>query len=78
MTMRHADDTIPAMPFYSTAQFAQKLGLSRQTVRIMITKGKLAGQKVGRNYVIDESELSRFKIDKKKKSHRVITTAATE
>jgi len=49
------------MKLLTTKEAAEKLGVTVRRVQAMITNGKLAAQKLGRDYVIDEAELESVK-----------------
>jgi predicted site-specific integrase-resolvase len=44
----------------TTAQAGKALGLSTDTVKIYCNTGKLAGIKIGNNWMIAESEIKRY------------------
>ena len=46
----------------NTTQAAKRLGISARRVLALIGEGKLAAQKVGRDYAIQESALSSVKV----------------
>jgi excisionase family DNA binding protein len=48
---------LPKKDFFSTAEIAKVLGLSRISVFNRIKKGQIPAQKVGRSYVIPRSYL---------------------
>jgi excisionase family DNA binding protein len=41
------------MGYVSTAQAAAILGISTRRVRVLLEKGKLAGRKIGRDWILD-------------------------
>lgn len=45
------------MKAITTKQAAEKLGLSVQRIRALITAGRLPAQKLGRDFVIQENDL---------------------
>ena len=45
---------------YSAPEFAKLVGVSRIAVFKWIRSGKLPAKKIGRNYVIESSDISRF------------------
>ena len=45
---------------YSVREFAQKVGVSRQYVWVLINKGRLTAERIGSYYAIPESELAKF------------------
>ena len=45
----------------STSEAAEKLGVSAIRIRQLIQEGKIKAKKLGRDYVIDESELENVK-----------------
>ena len=44
----------------TTAQVAEKLGVTPRRVRALITSGRLKAKKIGRDYLIDSRDLARF------------------
>jgi excisionase family DNA binding protein len=44
----------------TTAQVAEKLGVSTRRVRALITAGRLRANKLGRDWMIDSRQLDRF------------------
>lgn len=46
------------MKLISSAEAAEKLGVHITRVQVLIREGRLPAQKVGRNYVINEDDLS--------------------
>ncbi len=46
------------MPYLTIPQLAERLGLSRTTVYRYVKAGKIPAIKIGRNYVIDEKQIS--------------------
>lgn len=50
-----------AMELLSTAQAAEKLGVSERRVRQLINEGKLSAHKLGRDFAIEESALETVK-----------------
>jgi excisionase family DNA binding protein len=44
----------------TTAQVAEKLGITPRRVRALITAGRLKGRKIGRDYLVDSRQLDRF------------------
>ena len=49
------------MELLSTAQAAQKLGVSERRVRQLISEGKIVAHKLGRDFAIKESEIENVK-----------------
>ena len=49
------------MELLSTAQAAEKLGVSERRVRQLINEGKLSAHKLGRDFAIEESALDSVK-----------------
>ena len=45
---------------YSAPEFARLVGVSRIAVFKWIKSGKLTAKKIGRNYVIESSDISKF------------------
>ncbi len=45
------------MEFITTSQAAEKLGISQRRVQALITSGRLPAQKIGRDWLIRESDL---------------------
>ena len=50
----------PKVNFYSSTQVADKLNISRQTVFRKIKDGKIKAIKVGKNYKIPTTEVTRI------------------
>jgi excisionase family DNA binding protein len=50
------------MEMLSTLEAAEKLGISSIRIRQLIQDGKIKAKKLGRDYVIEESELENVKI----------------
>jgi excisionase family DNA binding protein len=50
------------MELLSTAQAAEKLGVSERRVRQLISEGKLLAHKLGRDFAIENSALESVKI----------------
>lgn len=48
------------MAYLSTAETAKRLGFSRQHIVVLIERGELRAQKVGRVYIIDERSIVAF------------------
>lgn len=48
------------MPQLSTTEVAERLGVTRQHVSLLIRNGDLKAQKIGRTYVIDERTVAAF------------------
>lgn len=48
------------MAHLSTAETADRLGYTRQHVVVLIERGELKAQKVGRSYIIDERSIEAF------------------
>jgi excisionase family DNA binding protein len=46
------------MKLLTTREAAEKLGVSVRRVQAMVHSGRLPAQKIGRDYLIDESHLS--------------------
>jgi len=46
------------------SQTAKLLGFTRQYVWILIKKGKLKAERVGKYYIINSEEVKRYKIDR--------------
>ena len=46
----------------STAEAAERLGVSERRIRSLITEGKLAATKLGRDYSIEESALGKVTV----------------
>lgn len=46
----------------STSEAAEKLGVSERRIRSLITEGKLAAHKLGRDYAIEESALQKVTV----------------
>ncbi|MDQ3323861.1 MAG: helix-turn-helix domain-containing protein [Acidobacteriota bacterium] len=63
------------MKILSTAEAAEKLKISAIRVRQLIQEGRLPAQKVGRDYVIQESDL---KLVNERRNGRPKKEAATE
>jgi len=40
-----------------TAEIAQKLGVSQERVRVLITTGRLPAKKLGRDWFVEEKDL---------------------
>lgn len=57
---QRSEDGKPTM--LTTTQAAQRLGLSRSSVLALIAQGKLPAQKIGRDWMIDESDLELVKV----------------
>jgi excisionase family DNA binding protein len=49
------------MELLSTSEAAEKLGVSAIRIRQLIQEGKIKAKKLGRDYVIEESELESVK-----------------
>ena len=49
----------------TTKQVAQKLGVTTRRVTALIKAGKLKAQKIGRDWIIKESDLANVKIETK-------------
>ncbi len=45
----------------SVVEAAERLGVNRQRVQVLITEGRLPAQKIGNSYVIKESDLELVK-----------------
>jgi excisionase family DNA binding protein len=56
---------IYSMGLLSTAQAAEKLGVSERRVRQLINEGKLSAHKLGRDFAIEESALDSVKTYRK-------------
>lgn len=57
---------IEGIMFYTTQEIAKKLGITIQTVRDYIKKGKLKGQRVGKSFLVSDQSLKAFlKVDVK-------------
>ena len=52
---------------YSTKEAAQKLGLSQNQVRYLLTKGEIKGKKLGRDWVVLSLDYKRKRKPKTKK-----------
>ncbi len=50
------------MNLLSTAEVAERLGISKRRVLALIEAGKIKAQKVGRDYTIQESALESVKV----------------
>ena len=48
------------MAYLSTAQVADRLGVTQPHVALLIRRGELKAQKVARNWIIDERSLEAF------------------
>lgn len=48
---------IQGVTFYTTAEAAKELGISKNTARSMLKDGRIKGQKVGRGYLIPEKAI---------------------
>jgi excisionase family DNA binding protein len=48
------------MAHLSTADTAQRLGITRQHVVVLIDRGELKAQRVGRSYIIDVRSIEAF------------------
>lgn len=48
------------MAHLSTTQAAERLGVTRQHVGLLIRRGEIKAQQVGRNWIIDERSLEAF------------------
>jgi DNA (cytosine-5)-methyltransferase 1 len=53
-----------AIPFMSTQDAASSLGVSAQRIRTLLREGVLAGQQVGKTWVVDSETVSQY-VDKK-------------
>ena len=53
---------MPSLPL-TTAQAAEIIGVTPNTLRQQIARGKLAAVKVGRDYLIEPSEAARYKAE---------------
>lgn len=51
----------------NTKQVAERFNLSESHVRLLLRKGRIRGQKIGTDYVINESDLKKVKRKKDKK-----------
>lgn len=51
------DRLMPSEPLYTTKEVAEKLGISRQRVHILIKDGRLKAQKFGRVWLVPESAI---------------------
>ena len=51
------------MTLLSTAQVADRLGVTRRDVQALIKKGKIPAQQVGRAYVVEEADLATYTRD---------------
>ncbi len=59
------------MKLLTTADVAEKLGVSQRRVLALIKDGRLPAQRLGRDYLIDESNL---KLVKNRKPGRPVTS----
>ena len=50
--------------WYSTSAVADRLGCSERNVVRLIAEGRLAGIRVGRNHLVEPSELARYLEDR--------------
>jgi excisionase family DNA binding protein len=48
------------MAFLNTQQAAEKKGVTVRRIRALIDEGKLKAEKVGRDWIIEESELEKI------------------
>ena len=48
------------MGYLSTSEAAERLSFSRQHIVVLIERGELKAQKVGRAYIIDERSIEAF------------------
>lgn len=55
---------------YTTTQAAEKLGVSRSWLRHLIRNGKLAAEKMGRDWHIDQGALAQLEISSETKMGR--------
>jgi excisionase family DNA binding protein len=46
--------------FYSIDQVAESLGVSRETIRLLLKAGEIKGVKVGAIWRINEEEINRY------------------
>lgn len=49
--------------FYTTKQFAEKLGIPEQRVRQWLRKGHIKGKKISRSWLVRASEIDRLLAD---------------
>jgi len=52
------------MEFITTSQAAKKLGISQRRVQALITADRLPAQKIGRDWLIRESDLELVRVRK--------------
>ena len=53
------------MPTLTTAEAAQRLGIKPRSVSLLLRQGMLQGVKRGRDWFIEETEVERYKAERK-------------
>lgn len=54
------------MALVTLARAAQALGISASTLRVQVHRGKLRAEKYGRDWLVEETEVERYRIDSRK------------
>jgi excisionase family DNA binding protein len=54
------------MALLTLARAAQALGISAATLRVQVHRGKLGARKYGRDWLVDEAEVERYRVESRK------------
>ena len=54
------------MALVTLARAAERLGISPATLRTQVHRGKLDAEKYGRDWLVDEAEVERYRVDSRK------------
>jgi excisionase family DNA binding protein len=68
---------LEASMLITLAQAAERLGLSTSTLREQVHRGRLAAQKIGRDWLVEETEVDRYRLESKGQAGRPPKTFPT-